>query len=154
MLLAVDAGLRCGLAWFDGAGRLTRYRSTHFPRRRDLAGAAWRLLADASHLALEGGGGPADPWLKAAERRGIPALQIGAEAWRTALLLDREQRSGGQAKAAADPLARAVIAWSGLPRPTSLRHDAAEAILLGWWAVNGPLGWVADAPDLHRLAAR
>lgn len=30
-LLAVDVGLRFGLAWFDQAGRLRRYRSQHVP---------------------------------------------------------------------------------------------------------------------------
>ena len=34
-----------------------------------------------------------------------------------------------------EPLARRVIEWSNAPRPTSLRHDAAEAILIGLWGV-------------------
>ncbi len=151
-LLAVDAGLRCGLAWYGADGRLQRYRSTHFPRRRDLHAVAWRLLGDGvTHLVIEGGGGPADPWLKAAARRDLRVRQIGAEAWRAALLLDREQRSGSRAKAAADPLARAIIEWSGAPRPTTLRHDVAEAILVGLWGVLD-LGWLPAPPPLRGLA--
>ncbi|MEO0326473.1 MAG: hypothetical protein AAF447_26235 [Myxococcota bacterium] len=44
------------------------------------------------------------------------------------------------AKRAGGALARTLIAASDAPAPTSLRHDAAEAICLGWWAA-GVLGW-------------
>jgi hypothetical protein len=44
------------------------------------------------------------------------------------------RRSGEDAKAAAEKLARDLIERSGAKRPTSLRHDAAEAILVGVWA--------------------
>jgi hypothetical protein len=50
-------------------------------------------------------------------------------------------RSGTQAKDVADRLARRVIEWSAAARPTSLRHDAAEAILAGLWGVK-ELGWL------------
>lgn len=65
--------------------------------------------------------------------------------WPGARIYAREQRSGGLAKEAADGLARRVIDWSGAPRPTSLRHDAAEAVLLGLWAVL-EVGWLAQVP--------
>ena len=39
-------------------------------------------------------------------------------------------------KQAADGLAREIIEEHGAKRPTSLRHDAAEAILVGYWAVE------------------
>ena len=42
-------------------------------------------------------------------------------------------------------LARQVIEWSGARRPTSLRHDAAEAILVGLWAVLQE-GWLDHSP--------
>ena len=42
--------------------------------------------------------------------------------------------------------ARAVIEWSGAKRPTSLRHDAAEAILIGLWGAL-ELGWLAELPQ-------
>ncbi|MFP2902614.1 hypothetical protein ACLEQD_40940, partial [Corallococcus sp. 4LFB] len=54
-------------------------------------------------------------------------------------------RSGALAKDAADGLARRVIDWSHAPRPTSLRHDAAEAILLGLWGAL-EVGWLAQVP--------
>ena len=43
-------------------------------------------------------------------------------------------------------MARAVITWSDLPAPTSLRHDAAEAILIGLYGVLEQ-GWLEDVPD-------
>jgi hypothetical protein len=49
------------------------------------------------------------------------------------------------AEPAAD-LARRVIAWSNATRPTSLRHDAADAILIGLWSVL-ELGWLETLPD-------
>ena len=65
MLLAIDAGLRCGLAWYGLDGRLIRYRSTHFTDRGSLRRAAYGLHG-ASLIYAEGGGPVADPWLKAA----------------------------------------------------------------------------------------
>ena len=60
-----------------------------------------------------------------------------------ATLLRPRQRA--EAKRWADAGARRVIEWSGAPRPTSLRHDAAEAILVGLHAVL-ELGWLARSP--------
>jgi hypothetical protein len=37
------------------------------------------------------------------------------------------------------------VEWSDAPRPTSLRHDAAEAILIGLWGVIR-VGWLTTVP--------
>ena len=72
---------------------------------------------------------------------------VDAGTWRRALLLPREQRNGADAKAAADGLARAVIDWSGAPRPKGpLRHDAAEAVAVGLWGVL-EAGWLDRVPE-------
>jgi hypothetical protein len=138
----VDLGLRSGLACYGPDGRLQWYRSTNFGTRARLKRGAYTLLSDAhaagqpvTRLIVEGGGDLAPPWLHEATRRGIFTHQIHALAWREAFLLDREQRSGKDAKRHADRLARQVIAWSDLPKPTSLRHDAAEAIMIGLFGV-------------------
>lgn len=138
MLLAVDLGLRTGLACFGHDGRLVWARSRNYGTRTRLKRAAYTVLSDAheaghpiTRLIVEGGGDLAPPWLHEAARRGIFTRQIHAHTWREAFLLNREQRSGKDAKRHADRLAREVIAWSGLPKPTSLRHDAAEAIMIG-----------------------
>ncbi len=148
-LVAVDAGLRAGIAIYAGDGRLERYRSTNFGSPRRLRSGVYGVLREVEHLSqivVEGGGAVADPWLREAARREIPARPVHAGAWRELLLLPRDRRTGADAKAQADVLAREVIAWSGAPRPTSLRHDAAEAILVGLWGVH-EAGWLPELPS-------
>ncbi len=108
---------------------------------REPGGLAW--------VVAEGGGPLGEIWKKEAERQRIAYRQVPAEAWREPLLLTREQRTGAMAKRNADALARRVIEGSGAPRPTSLRHDAAEAILLGLWAVH-EVGWLDELPQRLR----
>lgn len=136
-LLAVDLGVRTGLALFGGDGRLRWYRSQNFGTRARLKRALPGLLAEVNPkwVVLEGGGDLAALWTHAAETRGAAVLLVQAHDWRPRLLLPREQRNGEQAKAHADTMARRVIEWSGAARPTSLRHDAAEAILAGLWGM-------------------
>jgi hypothetical protein len=147
-LLAVDLGLRTGLALYGPDGRLLWYRSQNFGTATRLRRAVHGLLTtmpDVAWLVVEGGGGLAEIWEREARRRGIAALRIPAEAWRARLLLPREQRTGAQAKHSADEAARRVIEWSGAARPTALRHDAAEAVLIGLWGVL-EVGWLAEMP--------
>lgn len=151
-LLAVDAGLRAGLALWDDTGTLHWYRSRNYGARARLKRAAWRAVGEAGPLdalVVEGGGPMADPWLRAADRRDVPARSVDAGAWRERLLLPRDRRSGGDAKDEAVRLARTVIEWAGAPRPTSLRHDAAEAVLVGLWALVDQ-GWL-PLPEPFRL---
>lgn len=148
-LLAVDAGIRAGFALYGGDGRLRWFRSRNYGSMARLKRAAYALVGEIdglAHLVVEGGGVPSEPWLKEAARRGIPARQVHAMTWREPLLLSRNRRSGAAAKERADVLARRVIDWSGLPGATSLRHDAAEAILLGLWALV-EIGWLEALPD-------
>lgn len=147
-LLAVDLGIRTGLAFYDRDGRLRRYRSQNFGSAARLRRAVPRVMEEdlpLDWLVLEGGGLLARIWEREADRRGVGVLRIHAEAWRERLLHPRERRSGRQAKEKANALARKVIAWSGAPLPTSLRTDAAEAILVGLWGVLHT-GWLADLP--------
>ena len=147
-LLAVDLGLRAGLALFGRDGRLLRHGSSHFPNRTAVRAAAPGVLLGAGELRWLYAEGPADlarPWVRAARWRGAQARLVTAEDWRPDLLLPREQRSGQLAKVHAERLAREVIRWSGLPGPSTLRHDAAEAILMGLWATR-LLGWLESPP--------
>lgn len=150
MLLAVDLGLKTGLAVFGGDGRLVRYHAQNFGARERLRRGAHGVLRahdGLTHLVLEGGGDIAALWQREGEKRGLTVWTIHAERWRRALLLPREQRHGADAKRAADGLARAVIAWSGAPAPKGdLRHDAAEAIGAGLWGVLAA-GWLERVPD-------
>jgi hypothetical protein len=147
-LLAVDLGLRTGLAFYGPDARLVWYRSQHYATRTSLRRGVHGLLdasPDVSHLVLEGGGPIADIWIKEAQRREISVRQIAAEDWRGRFFAPRDQRGRDRSKLTADVLARRIIEWSGAPRPTSLRHDAAEAILIGLWGVL-EAGWLGKMP--------
>ncbi|GAB5518912.1 MAG: hypothetical protein RhofKO_11630 [Rhodothermales bacterium] len=149
-LLAVDLGLRTGLALYGRDGRLRWYRSHNFGSRARLKKGVYTLFRTTpgiTHVVLEGGGDLALLWTKEARRRNYAVQTIDAHRWRNTLLLPREQRSGALAKAHADTWARRVIEWSGAAAPTSLRHDAAEAIMIGLWGVCD-LGWLAELPML------
>ena len=147
-LLAVDVGVRTGLAVYRDDGRLIWYRSRNFGAASRLKRAIPALLHEAfdpSYVVLEGGGPLAEHWATASERHGARVRRVSAEEWRSMFLLPRDQRSGEQAKRIADAVARRVVDWSDAPRPTSLRHDAAEAILIGLWGVID-VGWLSAAP--------
>ncbi len=148
-LLAVDLGLRTGLALYGSDARLVWYRSQHFGNRASLRRGVHGLLdacPDVAHLVLEGGGPIADIWVREAGRREISVSQIAAEDWRGRFFSPKDQRGRERSKLTADVLARRIIEWSGAPRPTSLRHDAAEAILIGLWGVL-EFGWLERVPD-------
>ncbi|MEW6602411.1 MAG: hypothetical protein AB1499_15670 [Nitrospirota bacterium] len=150
-LLAIDLGIRTGLALYGPEGKLRWYRSKNFGTASALRRGANTLLnslPDLSLLVIEGSGPLATIWEREAERRKIIFRQISAEQWRHALLYPREQHSGLQAKHYADDLARKIIKWSGITRPSSLRHDTAEAVLIGFWALL-EAGWLKELP--HEL---
>jgi hypothetical protein len=153
-LLAVDLGLRTGLALYGGDGRLIWYRSQNFGTaerlRRAVHGLLGTLAPELAWVIVEGGGNLAEIWEKEARRRGVASLRIGAEVWRERLLLARARRTGAQAKHTADEVARRVIEWSDAPRATSLRHDAAEAVLIGLWGVL-EVGWLDAPPAAVRI---
>ncbi len=135
-LLAVDLGIRTGLAFFGSDGRLRWYGSRNFGRRSRLRDAIPGILNECpclSRLVLEGGGDLAEIWIREADRRRVTVMTLYAEEWREGLLLPRDRRSGADAKRNALAAARVIIEWSGAKRPTSLRHDAAEAVLAGFW---------------------
>ena len=151
-LLAVDLGVRAGFACWGDDGRLRWYRSQNFGAAARMRRAVPALLSepDLARVVIEGGGPLVTPWASEGHRRALTVQVVSAEVWRPVFLLPREHGSGEQMKAVADRIARRVIAWAGGPRPTSLRHDAAEAILVGLWGALSA-GWVRQLPpDLLR----
>jgi hypothetical protein len=147
-LLAVDLGVRTGLACWGDDGRLRWYRSQNFGAAARLRRAVPALLADPPDLArlvIEGGGPLLSAWRPEAERRAVEVQLVSAEEWRALFLLPREHGTGAQMKAVADRLARRAIAFGEGPRPTSLRHDAAEAILIGLYGALSA-GWIRRLP--------
>lgn len=152
-LLAVDVGVRTGVALYGEDGRLRWYRSHNMGSANGLKRALPALIGDGTgvtNVIAEGGGTLAQLWQRECARQGVHFTRVSAEDWRADLLYPREQRSGIGAKRTADVLARRVIEWSGAPRATSLRHDAAEAILIGFWGALS-LGWLESIPlELRR----
>jgi hypothetical protein len=147
-LLAVDLGLRAGVALYDSRGRLLSYRSTNFGSMNRLKRGISGIIKPLDTLAwvvVEGDRRMGEMWEGAALHRGAGFDWVSPEQWRSTLLIPRKRRSGVKAKAEAEVLARKVIRWSELKGPTSLRHDAAEAILIGLWAVL-TLGWLNHNP--------
>jgi hypothetical protein len=125
-LLAVDLGLKTGLALYGEDGKLLWYRSKNFGTTTRMKRAVHSLLSeipDAAQLIIEGGGGIAEIWEHGAGKRGIPVRRITAEDWRKTILFGRERRTGAMAKVRASQLADAVITWSGGypgPRPPGM----------------------------------
>lgn len=152
-LLAVDLGLKTGLALFTHDGKLTWYRSHNFGSMERLKRGIPGILdsiADLAAIVVEGGGNLAKAWEKEAERRAVTIVRISAEEWRQTFLYAREQRCGTDSKKHAGEIARKVIAWAEAARPTALRHDTAEAIMVGLWGLLH-LGWLQALPrELQR----
>lgn len=135
-LLAIDLGLKCGYAYFDAEGRLKRYGSTNFGNRSRFKRGAYQFVKDGDgldFLVVEGDRNLGEVFEKLAAKYEMEFQNVAPATWRKELLLPRQRRSGSDAKEAADEYARQIIDWSGLPGATSLRHDAAEAILIGLW---------------------
>jgi hypothetical protein len=144
MILAVDLGLWTGLACYavdeDAPERLVWFRSQHFASITVLKRAIPRVLDEVpglSVLVLEGDRHLGDLWARLAQKRGARVVRVSPEQWRSVMLLPRDQRDGPTAKAAAVRVAHEHIEKSAAQRPrTALVDDAAEAILIGAWAVR------------------
>jgi hypothetical protein len=146
-LLAVDLGLKMGYALFDENGHLQQYQARKISGRAQLKTAIYRILKEwaPAVLYLEGGGDVAGLWIRQATKMKIPVTQVHAMAWREDLLLQRQRKSGKDAKRHAAVLAIKIIDWSGAHRATSMRHDVAETIVFGLWAVVQE-GWLPEIP--------
>ncbi len=145
-LLCVDCGLKTGLALFDSSARLLWYRSHHLPTPAVLKRFIYGLLRELPlpfSITLEGGGQLAEIWRKEAQRRNTPYRQFQAATWRRKLLYDRQYSSTNIAKQNAEQLARLAIELLGEKRAPHLRHDTAEAILIGVYMLL-ELGWLDE----------
>jgi hypothetical protein len=173
LVLAVDLGLKSGVALFGSQGRLLRYEQFHF-EKDSLHDTAKRLLTEweqdafqygsqgeneqgqkrarVTHIAIEGADGyMLRAWADAAT--GLSILRVTPEEWRAELLLEKERSSGSNAKAASRLVARQVVEDFGvMPRHEGKFHtDVAEAVCLGLY-VSSRLGWVdrGGAPTVRR----
>ncbi len=147
-LLAVDLGLVSGWATFDEDGLAVSHRAPRFADVGRLKRSVKSLVPPTvTDVFVEGDRHYGDIWGKAAARIGATLRPVSPERWRRRLLLPRERRSGADAKAAAEAMAKRILMWSGAPPKMKLRTDAAEAIVIGLYGVL-ELGWLADVPDV------
>ncbi len=147
-LLAIDLGVKTGLALFNNSGKLIRYNSHNYGNIRRLKKhlpEIFHSLPGLSILVIEGGGPIAELWKSMAVRHDLTTVQVFAEEWRKELFYDRQIRSGEMAKQNAIDMARKVVIWSGIKKATAMRHDTAEAILVGLWGVL-KAGWLSEVP--------
>ncbi len=144
-ILAIDLGLKCGFAVFDGDGALLAYHSTRFPSTAMIKKAGWKVLMrwpNLERIVVEGDPEIAAIWHKLATKRGIAFEGVKPETWREALLKPSERKDGGSAKKAAGRIARKLIKASAAPSPKGrMTSDVCEAILIGLWAAT------RDTPD-------
>ncbi|MDX9721984.1 MAG: hypothetical protein RBU37_14650 [Myxococcota bacterium] len=140
-LVAVDLGLRVGVAAFEQPGELLWAMTQHLSKRKQMERLAWavfRRCGAVRHVVVEGDPRLGVIWERLAQREGASYLCVSAELWRPAMLLERERRSGSQAKRVAERMANALSRG-----PDKLSHDAAEAVLLGLWAC-AQVQWMGD----------
>ena len=158
MLVAVDLGLRTGLALYSDDGRLLEYEHAIFESEEGLQASCVKLMADweakyqshgdksyhITHVAIEG----ADVALRSVWRSIVEdvlhcqMLLVKPEEWRSDLLLAKEQTSGEAAKEASRLIARQLVAdYGGMLHEGKFPTDVAEAVLLGYH-VSRRLAWI------------
>jgi len=138
-LLAVDLGVRTGLAFFSYEPSLIWYRSHNYGSKARLRKHIYSILKDippSSELLIEGGGDIASVWKKGADKCGIAYEQIYAEDWRPDILKPSSIKNAELAKAAADRAAQIAIKLYNAPKKYTIPNtDASEAILIGLWGL-------------------
>lgn len=145
-LLALDLGLRFGWACYQQDSRLVAYGSHHCGQANKLNSVAYQSiirLPKGSALIVEGGGDLLKYWTKYALKYDIDLFNIHAERWRTDCLPARCLNDGKRAKKEAINLSQSLILSRAGRGATSLRHDTAEACLIGWWGLR-ELGWINE----------
>ncbi|HPG32561.1 MAG: hypothetical protein H6541_10185 [Lentimicrobiaceae bacterium] len=151
-LLAIDAGVKTGLALYQKPDTLIWYRSHNMGSVSSLRKAAYSLLHSLENLKViivEGGGPVALAWTKEAQKLQIRAVLTDAGDWRKEVLLPREQRNGIIAKQTAIRLAESLIHQSEADSKNTPTHDAAEAILIGLWGCK-EAGWTSVIRKIPR----
>jgi hypothetical protein len=151
-LMSVDLGVKTGVAFFNSQGKLLWHKSQNFGNKVRLKKGIPYLLETedpVDYLIIEGGGPLVKIWDNVLIKRNIEVIHIMADEWRHELLFNREQRSGKQAKEMALRYARNVVDNMGLKKIAVVNNDAAEAILIGLYAMQ-KIGWINNASSYFR----
>ena len=156
LLFSLDLGLRFGWALYTQELDLIAYGSRHcgsVAQFKALAYSSIKRLPHDSHVYVEGGGPLLKYWRNPAEKRSLYFRSVHAEQWRSDTLPITHQYHvrGTVMKAEAIKRARPLILAQSGKRAKTLRHDAAEAILMGWWALY-QIEWCSEARFKEGLA--
>lgn len=173
LLLAVDIGLKSGVALYNRQGALVRYEQFYFDRNTlasdaeelvqqwendinnetdlameydDVGNKPWKI----THIAMEGADAKLmNAWADAAPNRSI--LRVSPEEWRSGLLVAKERKSGPDAKAASRLIARQIVGDFGVMEQHSgkFKTDVAEAVVMGFYVAR-KLGWITREPAVQR----
>ena len=145
-LLAIDLGLRLGWSCFQSDAQLIAYGSHHCGQANKLNALSYKALKAlplGSHVIIEGNGRLLKYWTKNAAKFDLDLTIIHAERWRATCLSTATSHDGKLAKNAALKIAHQLIRNRAKQGAVTLRHDAAEACLIGWWGLHH-LGWISD----------
>jgi hypothetical protein len=151
-LLAVDLGLRTATVVLSGEGDILDVQDWRFTDHPRLEGALDGILKNhtITHVVVEGNDVKlVRIWRKAVEKYSpdLPFARVVAEDWREALLLPKERKNKQVAKDAAVLIAKQFLKKKKIEgQKTKLTRDAAEAILVGQYAIR-ILGWVDPQPS-------
>jgi Icc-related predicted phosphoesterase len=146
-LLAVDLGLRTGTAVFDRNGTVLAVDTWRFhdPESLDLGLKDILTAHNITHVVIEGEDRKLFYiWRRAIEKfEGVQLARVVADDWRRMLLSKKEMRDARKAKSAAGLIAKQVLKDNEDLRDKKLSSDAAEALLVGRYAVR-VLGWITS----------
>lgn len=133
-LLAVDLGVKTGMAIFTSEGKLLWYGSRNYGSKNSLRSDIPRLLQQYGplrRLVLEGGGALYEVWQREAQREQIPVTAFHADYWREMFFGSGYLMHTDKAKVKAVEMAERVINQLGVYKFSTPVHHAAEAILAG-----------------------
>lgn len=144
-LLAVDLGVKTGYAQYSEEGKIMRYQSHNFGNAQRLKRGVYGILKSCENLQflyLEGGGKLEKYWIKEAKKLGVKVIQLHAHDWRNEIYpAIKHSDKTKQAKVFAEKKALEILQRQGAPTPSSLTHDVAEAIIIGYYGCKQQ-GWI------------
>lgn len=146
-LLAVDLGVKTGYALYSDEGKILRYHSHNFGNAQRLKRGVYGILKsfeNLQYLYLEGGGKLEKYWIKEAVKLDVKVIQLHAHDWRNEIYpAMKQQDKTKQTKIFAEKKAYEILSKQNAPTPSSLTHDVAEAIIIGYYGCLQQ-GWISS----------
>ena len=143
--MAVDLGVKTGLAVYNSNGDLINYKSRNYGNAKRLKKAIYQILKEQENLHflyLEGGGKLDKYWVKQAAKLGIEIKQLHAETWRKKLFPKHQAYYHSKpVKTYAEKQAKEILKAHAFPIPENLNKDVSEAILIGLYGCIEQ-GWI------------